>query len=103
MFLLCSSMLFSQDQKALLSGTIKDALSDQPVDFVTVYIKNTNTATESDENGKWQLQVPANERIILVFRRLGYKETNVDVEPLPTNAKQQTLPKITDIEKVYNL
>ncbi|MEO1258372.1 MAG: TonB-dependent receptor [Bacteroidota bacterium] len=89
MFLLCSNILFAQDQKALLTGTIRDALSDQPVDFVTVYIKNTSTAAESDENGKWRLQVPANERIILVFTRLGYKETNVDVEPLPTNAKQQ--------------
>ena len=81
--------LFSQDPNALLTGTIKDALSDEPVDFVTVYLKNTTTATESDVNGKWQLEVPANQRLILVFTRIGYKETLIDVEPLPANAKQQ--------------
>ena len=81
--------LFSQDPKALLTGTVKDALSDQPVDFVTVYVKNTSNASETNANGKWQLEVPANQRLILVFTRLGYKETTIDVEPLPANAKQQ--------------
>ncbi|MEZ4954742.1 MAG: TonB-dependent receptor [Saprospiraceae bacterium] len=83
------SGLHAQDQKALLTGTIKDALSDQPVDFVTVYLKNTTIAAESDLKGKWRLEVPANQRLILVFTRIGYKETSIDVEPLPANAKQQ--------------
>lgn len=83
------SVLFAQDQKALLAGTIKDALSDQPVDFVTVYLKNTTIAAESDLKGKWRLEVPANQRLILVFTRIGYKETSIDVEPLPANARQQ--------------
>ncbi|MEZ4935065.1 MAG: carboxypeptidase-like regulatory domain-containing protein [Saprospiraceae bacterium] len=73
------SGLHAQDQKALLTGTIKDALSDQPVDFVTVYLKNTTIAAESDLKGKWRLEVPANQRLILVFTRIGYKETSIDV------------------------
>ncbi len=83
------SSLFSQDQKATLSGTVADALSNQPVELVTIYLKNTTTATETDTNGKWTLQVPSNQRLILVFTRIGYKETTVDIEPLPLNAKQQ--------------
>ncbi|MCB9341249.1 MAG: TonB-dependent receptor [Lewinellaceae bacterium] len=82
-------VLWGQDQKARLSGTITDALSNQPVELVTVYIKNTTTATESASDGKWQLDIPASQRIILVFSRVGYKETSVDVEPLPANARQQ--------------
>lgn len=86
--LVCATA-FSQDKKALLSGTIKDALSDEPVDFATVFIKNTSTATESDLDGKWELEVPADQRFVLVFTRIGYEEVNVDVEPLPQNARQQ--------------
>ncbi len=81
--------LSGQTPKAILTGTIKDALSAQPVDFVTVYVKNTTNAAESDTKGKWRLEVPANQRLILVFTRIGYKETSVDVEPLPANARQQ--------------
>jgi hypothetical protein len=84
----CIATLHAQD-KALLTGTVTDALSDQPVDLVTVYVKGTNNADESDQSGKWRLEVPANMRIVLVFSRVGYKETTVDVEPLPKGAKQQ--------------
>jgi hypothetical protein len=81
--------LTAQDQKAQLYGTVTDILSDQPVELVTVYIKNTSTASESGLDGKWQLDVPANQRIILVFSRIGFKETTVDIEPLPANARQR--------------
>ncbi len=80
--------LHAQD-KALLTGTVNDALTDQPIDLVTVYIKGTNNADETNQIGKWRLEVPANQRIVLVFSRVGYKETTVDVEPLPKGAKQQ--------------
>lgn len=83
------STIFAQEKKASLSGTLTDALSSQPIDFATVYLKNTTTATESDENGKWRMEVPANQRLILVFSRIGFKEVTVDVEPLPAGAKQQ--------------
>jgi CarboxypepD_reg-like domain/TonB-dependent Receptor Plug Domain len=80
--------LSAQDM-ALLSGTVTDALNDQTVDLVTVYVKGTNNSDETNEQGKWRLEVPANQRIVLVFSRVGYKETTVDVEPLPKGAKQQ--------------
>jgi CarboxypepD_reg-like domain/TonB-dependent Receptor Plug Domain len=79
----------SAQDKALLSGTVTDALNDQTVDLVTVYVKGTNNSDETNEQGKWRLEVPANQRIVLVFSRVGYKETTVDVEPLPKGSKQQ--------------
>jgi hypothetical protein len=78
----------AQDQ-ALLAGTVTDALSGQSVELVTVYVKGTNNATETTVDGKWQLEVPANQRIVLMFTRIGYKESKVDVEPLPKGSKQQ--------------
>lgn len=79
----------AQDTKALLSGKVTDALSGQPVELVTIFVKNTTTATESNQDGFYQLAVPAGERFVLVFRRLGYKEANVDVEPLPEGSQRQ--------------
>ncbi|MBI5914996.1 MAG: TonB-dependent receptor [Bacteroidetes bacterium] len=87
--LLACGTLFSQEKKALLTGTVTDALSGQPVDLVTVFLKNTNTASETAVNGTWRLEVPAGQRLVLVFSRVGFKESSVDVEPLPAGAKQQ--------------
>jgi hypothetical protein len=81
--------VIAQQRTALLSGSISDVLSGQPVDLATVFIKNTNIATESDEKGQWKLEVPAGQRIVLVFSRIGYKESLVDVQPLPVGAHQQ--------------
>ncbi|MFQ5445667.1 MAG: carboxypeptidase-like regulatory domain-containing protein [Saprospiraceae bacterium] len=83
------SIVLGQDAKALLSGSVTDALSGEPVDLATVYIKGTSTATETGQDGTWQLEVPAKKRFVLVFTRIGYKETTVDVEPLPVSARQQ--------------
>ncbi len=80
--------MVAQD-KAILSGTVTDALSGQSVDLATVYVKNTNNVSETNEKGEWRLEVPANQRIVLVFSRIGYKESSVDVEPLPKGARQQ--------------
>ncbi|MEK7257777.1 MAG: TonB-dependent receptor, partial [Bacteroidota bacterium] len=87
-FTLLSTALFSQE-KATLSGTVADALSNQPIELVTVYVKNTANATETAVDGKWKLEVPAGQRIVLVFSRIGYKESQVDVEPLPQGSRQQ--------------
>ncbi len=89
LFFLSFAAAFAQEKKATLSGKLTDALSNEIIDFATVYLKNTTTATESDDRGKWTLEVPANQRLILVFSRIGYKESTVDVEPLPAGAKQR--------------
>ena len=87
--LIIAFRVFGQSAIAQLSGTVTDALSSEPVDLATVYIKGTSTATETAQDGTWQLEVPAKERFVLVFTRIGYKETTVDVEPLPVRARQQ--------------
>ncbi len=73
--------LFAQSQKATVFGKVTDALSNQPVDFVTVYIDKTSKATETDRTGDYALQIPANERITIVFSRIGYKETRAEITP----------------------
>ncbi len=87
--LILSGSVFAQQKTALLIGTVTDVLSGQAVDLATVYIKGTSIATESDEKGKWRLEVPSGQRLVLVFTRIGYKENTVDIQPLPEGARQQ--------------
>lgn len=69
-------------QTATIIGHIKDAVDSLPIEVVTVYVEGTNRAVESDENGYFQLSVPAGQTNILVFSRLGYKVFRFEVETL---------------------
>ena len=74
---------FAQESDyATVYGKIVDIDTRQPVDFVTVYIKDTNKAVESKSNGEYVIRIPANESIILVFTRIGYKQAEAKVSPI---------------------
>lgn len=78
--------LFSQNT-ATVFGRITDASDGQPVELVTVFIKGGNTAVSSDESGRFAIQVPANQRLTLGFRRVAFKESSADVLPLTAGAR----------------
>ncbi len=85
-FLTAPTWLFSQET-AMVVGTITDASNGQPVELVTVYIKGGKTAVTTDERGYFAIQVPANQRLAIGFRRVAYKESSADVLPLPAGAR----------------
>ena len=91
-------------QTAIISGRIIDGLTNQPADFVTVYIKDTNTSTETNQKGIYKLNVPADQAITLVFSRVGFKETEKEVLPMPTRSTRQInvtmAPSDSDIEVI---
>ena len=60
----CSKPLLAQ-QTATVLGTIRDASNEQPIEFVTVFIKGTGNAVSTDERGNFALQVPAEQRLTL--------------------------------------
>lgn len=87
-FLLCASGLVAQNQPtALVTGKITDAASGQAIEFATVFIKGGGGGVSSDEAGNFALKVPANQRLSIGFRRVGYKESSADVLPLAPNAR----------------
>src|SRR5690606_35279468 len=59
-----------------VSGTVSDSISTLP--GVSVTIKGTNIGTSTDQNGKFILNVP-NEDAILVFSMIGYLTQEVPV------------------------
>ena len=55
-----------------LTGVVKDAKTGEPMIGVTVKVKSTNTGSLTDVNGKFSVDVPANDAA-LVFSYIGYK------------------------------
>ena len=86
--------VFGQDKIARITGTVKDGSDEKPIDFVSIFIKGTNISTESAENGRYSLDVPAEQDFTLVFSRVGYKESPVSIKALPTRSTRQILSLI---------
>jgi CarboxypepD_reg-like domain len=90
--ILLSTIQFLQAQTedhATIFGKVTDALTGEPIEFVTVYIKDTNVATESNTKGEYVLKVPVNERLTIVFTRIGYKEGTSRMNPLSNGASRK--------------
>ncbi|MBX2893576.1 MAG: carboxypeptidase-like regulatory domain-containing protein [Saprospiraceae bacterium] len=85
--LLVAPCLIWAQQTATVFGRLTDAATAQPVELVTVFVKGGRTAVTSDERGNFAIQVPANERVTLGFRRVAYKESSADILPLPAGAR----------------
>ena len=104
-FLLAALALQAQNEtQATVSGTIRDAVSGAPIEFVTVFVEGASYAVETAGNGRYRLEVPANEAFVLVFSRLGYKEVRKTVEVMPLRSNRQVdvemVPSDSDLEVI---
>ena len=54
---------------AKITGTVTDGLTDLPVEFVTVYLKGSSNAVETDASGRYNINVPAQKPFVLVHVR----------------------------------
>lgn len=61
-------------QDATLTGLVRDKFTGQAIDLVTVYVDGLNRFTETDSTGVFDLSVPAQSSVKIIFRRLGYYE-----------------------------
>lgn len=64
-------------QQTTVSGTVRSS-ANTPLDGVTVMVKNTNTGTSTDSEGRFELNNIA-PNAVLVFQSSGYKEREVAV------------------------
>ncbi len=88
----------AQVETATISGRVTDLVSDQPVDFATVYVQGSSSAVETAENGRYVTAVPTGEAFVLVFSRIGYQLTEVRVEELPAGGRKQIDVAMAPIE-----
>ena len=74
LFISSSLMLLAQDQT--VTGKVIDRETGRGIVGVTVKLKNSNTATQTDADGNFTLRVPSAESII-TFSSVGYLDYEV--------------------------
>lgn len=65
-----------------VSGYVKDKRSNEPIEFVIIYIPETKYFTETNEKGYYQIQVPSSNSTILKASRVGYESKSVILKDL---------------------
>lgn len=85
--LLLSSWMFAQNT-ATINGSVKDE-NQVAIEFVTVYIDSTSQATETAQNGRYSISIPAEKTVTLVFSRIGFKEARTEIAPMPARSSRQ--------------
>lgn len=72
-FLLLPTILSAQ-----ITGVVTDSLSQAPIPFTTVWIENTETAVNADENGRFSIN--ADHDKTLMFSAIGYATKKVSAK-----------------------
>lgn len=88
MLLLLCNLSFSQKdgataQKAILQGRVLDVNTLKGVELATVFIEETQKATETDIEGFFRIEIEANQKSTLVCRRIGYQESKQRIGSTP--------------------
>lgn len=71
-----SLLVFSQTRT--LTGTVTDARSNSPLSGVTVQVKGSSIATQTQSNGNFSIAVPANAQS-LIFSFVGFEDQDVPI------------------------
>ncbi len=83
-------------------GLVRDQLTGEVVEFATIYREGTTTASESDEDGRFRLNVDPNIELTIICSRLGYKQASFQVQSLNTGNRQRVdfflVPEDSDLE-----
>ena len=89
LFFLASVLSFAQTRNASVYGNIKDAETGEAVELVTVYIKESNYAVETNASGFYRIKVPSNQDFTLVFTRIGYKQASIELSGIETGKSKK--------------
>ena len=94
--LLICSKIFSQS----ISGTLKDATTHNPIAFANIGVKNGNTGTVSDIEGRFSLDLSLlNVGDTLTISMIGYEPLNLGIESIMHGRDKEFFIK----QKTYNL
>lgn len=83
-FYLVSISLVAQDTR-LLSGTIYDASTGEPLPFATVSLKGTSVGTVSNSQGIYNFRIPRRSSYPLIANFIGYDPFEIAVEDIKGN------------------
>ena len=69
----------SAQQQTTIRGVVRDSVTQEPIPYVSMFLKGSQMGVMADENGKFDLTVKVN-FLNAVFSSLGYKDKNVFVK-----------------------
>lgn len=107
--LIAASMIWgtaslSAQDRPQITGQVTDALTEKSVELVTIYVEGSTNAVETAENGRYSINLPVDQAVVLIFTRIGYKESRVEVDPMPAGTRRQIdvllAPRESDLEVV---
>ncbi|MEE9372444.1 MAG: carboxypeptidase-like regulatory domain-containing protein [Saprospiraceae bacterium] len=88
-------------QKITVQGKIKNGLDNQPVEFATIFFKNTIISTDSDDNGYFILSTDWSEGLTISISRLGFKEFESPIkEPKNIFLEITLAPQESEVEVI---
>ncbi len=90
-------------QTATVFGVVTEGGTNQPIEFVTVYIKETNKNVQTNAAGEYSLTVPVGKTATLQTSLVGYKEAKITIEPMRASAQKRidiTLVVSTSLQEV---
>lgn len=85
-------------QRQNISGTVTDATTKEPLTGVNVTLEGSTVGTITDINGKYSLEVPSN-NAVLIFSFIGYNSERIQLTG-NTNIDVQLVPDIKKLEEV---
>jgi hypothetical protein len=93
-FLIFAILLFSVNAglcaqgplKTIIKGTVRDALTGEPLPFVSVYLKGTTIGTLTDQKGKFLIETNVMAKT-LVYSFVGYNTESRNINP----GREQTI------------
>lgn len=83
---------FAQAQEGLtikIYGEVIDFLTEEPVEFATIYVESTSNAVQTDINGKYSLTLEAGKSHTLIISRAGYKGGKFLVKSMRAGEKKK--------------
>ena len=78
----CSSFA----QTAVVKGYVSNE-AQGPVEYVNLAVKGTTTGTTTNEQGYFELQIPANQRVVILYSFVGFKKDSLVVNLSPGKTK----------------
>ena len=72
-----------QQEHATIYGQIT-TIEGQPIFLVNISIQDFSLGTSTDKNGKYELKIPADQNITIVFSCMGYKTEKITFKAKPT-------------------
>ncbi|WLD23519.1 carboxypeptidase-like regulatory domain-containing protein [Flavobacterium dauae] len=94
----CFLSVFTNAQT--IKGIVLSAESGKPIEAASVFLDNTTIATESDSEGNFQINIPANNKNQLVVSAFGYEYFIVSDPTKTTNLKIQLKTEDTLLEEL---